>query len=152
MVKVSIGGRLVGEDEPCFVIAEAGVNHNGDISLARKLVDAAKEAGADAVKFQTFKTENVILPGAAKAEYQKETTGAAESQFDMVKRLELTDGDFEDLSGYARGKGITFLSTPYDEPSVDLLARLGVPAFKVSSADITSLPLLRHVAGRKKPA
>jgi len=149
--KVKIGDRLVGEGEPCFVIAEAGVNHNGDIGLAKKLVDAAKEAGADAVKFQTFKADEVITKSAEKAQYQQQTTGAEGTQYDMVKRLELADGDFGDLSSYAQTKGIMFLSTPYDEPSVDLLARLGVPAFKISSADITNLPLLRHIAGKKKP-
>ena len=128
--KVKIGNRLVGEGEPCFIIAEAGVNHNGDISLAKKLIDAAKEAGADAVKFQTFKTEEVVSRSAGKAEYQKETTGAEGSQYDMIKKLELADRDFENLFSYAQEKGIMFLSTPYDKPSVDLLARLGVPALR----------------------
>lgn len=152
MVKslVKIGDRLVGEGEPCFVIAEAGVNHNGDINLAKKLVDTAREAGADAVKFQTFKTEQLVTRSASKARYQKETTGTEESQFEMIKKLELTGRDFKSLFNYAQSKDIVFLSTPYGETSVDLLARLGVPAFKISSADITNLPLLGYIASRNK--
>lgn len=149
--KVHIGDRLVGEGEPCFIIAEAGVNHNGDISLAKKLIDAAREAGADAVKFQSFITEEVVTPGAQKAEYQKETTGADESQFDMLKRLELTENDFTELSNYARNKGLIFLATPFDRRSVDLLDELDVPAFKIASGEITNVPLLRHIARKKKP-
>ena len=149
--KVSIGDRLVGEGEPCFIIAEAGVNHNGDVGLAKKLIDAAREAGADAVKFQTFITEEVVTPGAQKAEYQKETTGADESQFDMLKRLELTENNFAELSNYARNKGLIFLATPFDERSVDLLDELDVPAFKIASGEITNVPLLRHIARKKKP-
>ncbi|MCH8864921.1 MAG: N-acetylneuraminate synthase family protein [Chloroflexi bacterium] len=148
---MSIGDRLVGEGEPCFIIAEAGVNHNGDIGLAKKLIDAAREAGADAVKFQSFITEEVVTPGAQKAEYQKETTGADESQFDMLKRLELTENNFTELSNYARNKGLIFLATPFDERSVDLLDELDVPAFKIASGEITNVPLLRHIARKKKP-
>lgn len=149
--KVSIGDRLVGEGEPCFIIAEAGVNHNGDVGLAKKLIDAAREAGADAVKFQSFITEEVVTPGAQKAEYQKETTGADESQFDMLKRLELTENNFTELSNYARNKGLIFLATPFDERSVDLLDELDVPAFKIASGEITNVPLLRHIARKNKP-
>ncbi|MCL0059466.1 N-acetylneuraminate synthase [Dehalococcoidia bacterium] len=151
MKQVKISDRLVGEGKPCFIIAEAGVNHNGDINLAKKLIDIAKEAGADAVKFQTFKAKEVVTGGAEKADYQKETTGAEESQFEMIKRLELTEKDFRELFAYAQEKGILFLSSPFDKGSVDLLDELGVPAFKVGAGEITNFPLLRHIAGKKKP-
>ena len=151
MKKIKAGDRYIGEDEPCFIIAEAGVNHNGDINLARKLIDVAVEAGADAVKFQTFKAEEVVTKGAEKADYQKKTTGLKESQFEMLKRLELTGRDFEELFAYAQRKDIIFLSSPFDKGSVDLLDRLGVPAFKVGSGEITNFPLLKHIARKKKP-
>ena len=151
MKMVRIGDRLVGEGKPCFIIAEAGVNHNGDVNLAKKLVDTAKEAGADAVKFQTFRAEEVVTKNAEKAEYQKGTTGAEESQFEMVKKLELTEGEFEELFDYAQKIGIVFLSSPFDKRSVDLLDELGVPAFKVGSGEITNFPLLRHIARKGKP-
>lgn len=149
--KVGIGDRLVGEGEPCFIIAEAGVNHNGDVGLAKKLIDAAREVGADAVKFQTFKAEEVATGLANKALYQKETTGAEESQLDMLKRLELTENNFTELSNYAQNKGLIFLATPFDRRSVDLLEKLDVPAFKIASGEITNVPLLRHIARKKKP-
>ena len=102
---VKIGKHYIGDSEPCFIIAEAGVNHNGDVNLAKKLIDAAKEAGADAVKFQTFKAEEVVTQSAKKAGYQKETTSSEESQFEMIKKLELSGRDFEELSTCAREKG-----------------------------------------------
>ncbi len=151
MQKVRIGNHHIGDSEPCFITAEAGVNHNGDINLAKKLVDAAKDAGADAVKFQTFRAEDLVVKGAEKAEYQKMSTGTDESQFDMLKKLELTERDFAELFSYAQGKGIIFLSSPFDMASVNLLDELGVPAFKVGSGEITNFPLLRHIAGKKKP-
>jgi len=151
MVKVEIGNRLVGEGEPCFIIAEAGVNHNGDINLAKRLIDIAKEAGASAVKFQTFKAEEVVTKDAEKARYQKETTGAQESQFEMIKKLELSEKDFLDLFTYAQEKGIIFLSSPFDQGSVDLLDEFGVPAFKIGSGEITNFPLLKHIAKKGKP-
>ena len=149
--KVRIGEHLVGEGEPCFIIAEAGVNHNGDITLAKKLIDAAREAGADAVKFQVFRAEEVVTGRANKAVYQKKTTGAGESQLDMLKRLELTESDFTNLAEYSRGKGLMFLATPFDRQSVDLLDKLAVPAFKIASGELTNFPLLRHIARKKKP-
>jgi len=136
---------------PCFVIAEAGVNHNGRLEMARQLVDVAVQAGADTVKFQTFKTENFMTRNAEKAEYQKETTGAEESQYEMIKKLELSEEDFKDLFAYAQEKGITFLSSAFDKGSVDLLETLGVPAFKIPSGEITNFPLLRYIARKKKP-
>jgi len=149
--KVRIAGRLIGEGAPCFIIAEAGVNHNGDVNLARKLIDVAKEAGADAVKFQTFKAEEVVTRSAEKARYQKETTPSEQSQYDMIKKLELSGEDFKHLSAYAQEKGILFLSSPFDKGSVNLLSELGVAAFKVPSGEITNFPLLKYVAKKGKP-
>ena len=151
ITKVRIGDKLVGEGGACFIIAEAGVNHNGDINLAKKLIDVAREAGADAIKFQTFKAEEVTTKNAEKAQYQKQTTGAEESQFEMIKRLELAESDFEELFDYAQKKGLVFLSSPFDKRSVDLLDELGVTAFKVGSGEITNFSLLKHIAQKKKP-
>jgi N,N'-diacetyllegionaminate synthase len=145
------GNRLVGAGERVFVIAEAGVNHNGELPLAFQLVDAAAAAGADAVKFQTFIAEEVITTDTAKADYQKTTTGEQESQLEMVKRLELSFDDFRKIKTYCDRQGIMFLSTPFDFASVDFLDELGVPAFKISSGDLTNHPLLRHVASKARP-
>ena len=133
-----------------FIIAEAGVNHNGDIRLAYKLVDAAKEAGADAVKFQTFKAENVVSKIAEKAEYQRETTNFKESQYQMIKKLELSFEDFVKIKDYCDKKGIIFLSTPFDYESVDFLENL-VPLYKIGSGEITNLPFLEYIAKKGKP-
>lgn len=129
-----------------FVIAEAGVNHNGDIELAKKLVDAAVEAGADVVKFQTFKAEKLVCKNAEKADYQKQTTDKAESQFEMLKKLELTDDMHSQLLAYCKEKGIIFLSTPFDVDSVDYLVGLGMDIMKIPSGEITNYPYLRKVA------
>ncbi len=150
-MKMKIGDKLIGEGEPCFIVAEAGVNHNGDIVLAKKLIDAAATAGADAVKFQTFKAEDVVTTDADKAAYQKETTDGGESQFQMLKNLELGRDDFKKLFDYAGKKGVIFLSTPFDHKSVDLLSELGVPAFKIPSGEINNFPLLQHIADQEKP-
>jgi N-acetylneuraminate synthase/N,N'-diacetyllegionaminate synthase len=149
--KIRIAGKVVGERAPCFIIAEAGVNHNGNINLAKRLVDVAVQAGADAVKFQTFKAEDVVTKTAEKAEYQKKTTGPGESQFVMIKKLELKEKAFTELFDWAHRKGIIFLSSPFDKRSVDLLDRLGVPALKIASGEITNFPLLRHIARKRKP-
>ena len=151
MTNIDIAGRKIGAGEPCFIIAEAGVNHNGDLELAHRLVDVAVEAGADAVKFQTFKAERMISRGAPKANYQVETTGAVESQFDMVKALELPPDAFAQLKARCQERNILFLSTPFDHESADLLARLDVAAFKMASGEITNLPFLEHVARYGKP-
>ena len=150
MDRFEIAGQAVGGGR-CFVIAEAGVNHNGDVAMARALIDAAVAAGVDAVKFQTFKAERVVSPIAPKAAYQRATTGSGESQLDMVRKLELSEAQFRDLKHHCDVEGIVFLSTPFDHPSVDFLDRLGVPAFKVPSGEITNLPLLSNIAGRAKP-
>ncbi|MDO8579990.1 MAG: N-acetylneuraminate synthase [Candidatus Omnitrophota bacterium] len=134
-----------------LIIAEAGVNHNGKLLLAKKFVDQAVLMKADAIKFQTFKTENVISKMAPKATYQKKTTSAKESQFDMVKKLELSFQDFENLYAYCREKKIQFLSSPFDLESVDFLADLGVSLFKIPSGEITNDGLLERVAKIGKP-
>lgn len=151
MKAIEILGREIGPGQPCFIIAEAGVNHNGSLEMARQLVDAAARAGADAVKFQTFKAEKVVSPQAPKAAYQLQTTGASESQLDMVKRLELPFDAFRELYVYCQDKGIRFMSTPFDEESVDFLAELNVAVFKIPSGEITNLPFLAHVARKGKP-
>ena len=148
---INIANRLVGEGEPCFIIAEAGVNHNGDVNLAKKLIDAAEYAGADAVKFQTFKAEELVIKGAEKAKYQKGTTEKEESQFEMIRNLELSQKNFEELSAHAQKKGIIFLSSPFDKGGVELLDEMDVPAFKVGSGEITNFPLLQHIARKRKP-
>ncbi len=130
-----------------FIIAEAGVNHNGDSEIAKKLVDAAALAGADAVKFQTFKAENLVCRNARKADYQMETTDQSESQFDMLKRLELTAQMHEQLIDYCKQKGILFLSTPFDVDSLHYLIQCGVEIIKIPSGEITNYPFLRE-AGR----
>ena len=148
---VTIAGRSIGGGAPCFVIAEAGVNHNGDVELARRLVDAAAAAGADAVKFQTFRAEGVASAAAPKAGYQLETTDRDESQLEMLRRLELDGDAFRGLKAHAEERGLVFLSTPFDVASVDLLDGLGVAAFKVASPDLTNLPLLEEIARRGRP-
>lgn len=151
MRKVKIGNRIVGDGEPIFIVAEAGVNHNGDVGLGKKLIDVAKDAEADAVKFQAFKAENVVSKYAEKARYQKEATGPNKSQYDMIRRLELKDEEFRELYNYAKKNDIIFLSSAFDKESVDLLDNLGVLAFKVASGEITNFPLLRYIAEKKEP-
>lgn len=129
-----------------FIIAEAGVNHNGDINNAKRLIIEAKKAGADAVKFQTFKAEKVISKYAQKAEYQKNTTGQNESQLDMVRKLELSYEEFVELKAYCDELGIMFMSTPFDMDSIDFLCELGISIFKVPSGEITNLPYLIKIA------
>lgn len=148
---IEIAGRRIGPGHPCFIIAEAGVNHNGSLDMARQMVDVAVGAGADAIKFQTFKTENLISQDAPKAAYQLETTGGAESQFAMLKALELPPEAFGQLMTHCQERNILFLSSPFDEESADLLAGLDVAAFKIPSGEITNLPFLTHVARHKKP-
>jgi len=133
-----------------FIIAEAGVNHNGDINLAKKLIDVAVEAGADAVKFQTFRAESVVSSLAPKAEYQKQTTDKDETQLEMIKKLELTFENFKELKDYCDEKGIMFLSTPFDVESARFLKDLGLEIFKIPSGEITNYPLLREIGSYKK--
>jgi len=133
------------------IIAEAGVNHNGNMTMANKLVDAAADAGADLVKFQTFKAEMLVTKFAEKAEYQKNLTGGSESQFEMIKKLELDRSAHIELITYCEQKNIQFLSTAFDHDSIDFLAELNIPIYKIPSGDITNLPYMRHVGSMGKP-
>ena len=133
-----------------FIIAEAGVNHNGSMEIAKRLIDKAAEAGVDCVKFQTYIAENVMSKYAPKAEYQVNNTGCEESQLDMVKKLELSFEDFEELKRYTEDKGLMFLSTPFDLESCDFLNNLGLNIFKIPSGEITNLPYLRKINSFKK--
>ena len=137
--------------EKTLIIAEAGVNHNGSLELAYKLIDAASEADADVVKFQTFKAENLVTQSAAKAEYQLGTTDSKETQFEMIKKLELTHEMHLQLISRCKEKGIRFSSTGFDTSSVDLLIELGVDFLKIPSGEITNLPYLRHVGSKELP-
>lgn len=148
---ISLGGRRVGSGEPCFIVAEAGVNHNGSFELARELVDVAADAGCDAVKFQTFRTEKVCSPLALKATYQLQTTAVEESQLEMIRKLELPFDAFRELRRHCGDKGITFLSTPFDCESTDFLADLPVPAFKIPSGELTNLFFLTYIARKGRP-
>ena len=133
-----------------FIIAEAGVNHNGSLELAQKMIDVAVDAGADAVKFQTFKAEKVVSKYAQKAEYQKKATPVDESQFEMIKKLELDVAAHQTLIDYCTKKNIRFLSTPFDLGSIDLLNELALEIFKIPSGEITNLPYLRKIGALKK--
>ena len=150
---IKLPRRTISHSEPCYIIAEAGVNHNGDIGLAKELIDVAVDCGADAVKFQTFRAENIILKNAPKARYHIETTGTDSEQtwFELLKSQELTRDMHEDLITHCLSEGIDFLSTPYDWASVDLLSDLGVVMFKVASTDANNLPFLRYIASKKLP-
>ncbi len=133
-----------------FIIAEAGVNHNGSIDLAKQLIDVAVTAGADAVKFQTFKAESLVSKTASKADYQKETTDQQESQYDMIKKLELDLNTHHKLIEYCNSKSILFLSTPFDLDSIELLNDLKLSIFKIPSGEITNLPYLRKIGNLNK--
>lgn len=133
-----------------FIIAEAGVNHNGSIELAKQLIDKASEAGADAVKFQSFKAEKLVTKNAKKAEYQQITTSNKESQFEMIKKLELDYERHRELIDYSHSKNIVFLSSPFDIESIELLNKLGLEIFKIPSGEITNLPYLRKIGSLKK--
>lgn len=148
---VKIENKIISFNSKAFIIAEVGVNHNGSLKLCFDLIDAAIEAGADAVKFQTFKTESLVTVNAEKAIYQKRNSGARESQYEMLKKLELSPEDHVAIKEYCEKKGIIFLSTPFDFESVDLLERINIPAYKISSGDLTNLPFLQYVAKREKP-
>ena len=133
-----------------FIIAEAGVNHNGSSDIAKELIDAAVKAGADAVKFQTFKAANLVSKTAQKADYQKQTTDVEESQFEMIQKLELDVDTHKELISYCKHKNILFLSTPFDHESIELLHKLGLEVFKIPSGEITNLPYLRHIGSLNK--
>ncbi|ALG67633.1 N-acetylneuraminate synthase [Beggiatoa leptomitoformis] len=139
-------------NKPTYIIAEAGVNHNGSLEMALRLIDVAVDAGADAVKFQTFKAEKIVTQSAPKAEYQQQTTDANESQFAMIKKLELSEADHLQLLQYCQKVGIAFLSTPFDEDSIDFLVnQLGLSSLKMASGEITNAPLLLKAARTQCP-
>lgn len=148
---IAIDGARIGAGHPCYVIAEAGVNHDGDIEQALRLVDVAATAGASAVKFQTFVAERLVTADAPKAGYQLETTDPDESQLGMLQALELDADDHRRLLAHCRERGITFLSTPFDDESVALLVELGVAALKVASPEVTNHPFLELVGSRGLP-
>ena len=150
MEKIRIGNEAIGIGEPCFIIAESGVNHNGRLDLAKKLVDVAVDCGVDAVKFQTFKSENLVTENAGMASYQERNIGKKGSQLDMLKKLELRYNDFEELKRYCDSKNIIFLSTPHTSDAIDFLDNL-VPAFKIGSGDLNNIPTLKYVAKKGKP-
>ncbi len=151
MKSLSIATFRIGPDERCFILAEAGVNHNGSVELAKQLVSAALEAGADAVKFQTFQTDKLVTPDAEMADYQRRNTRDYSNQYDMLKQLELTHEEFIELKSYADSNGALFLSTPHDEESADFLEKLDIPCFKIASGDVSNVGFLRRVALKGKP-
>jgi N-acetylneuraminate synthase/N,N'-diacetyllegionaminate synthase len=147
---VDLGGHAIGRGQRVFVIAEAGVNHNGDVRLAHALIDAAADAGADAVKFQTWITEKLCRPGAKKAKYQEASSGG-QDQFSMLKSLELAFDSYPALKKHAEERGLVFLSTPDEIDSARFLCEQGVPALKIGSGEVTNLPYLAEVARLGKP-
>ena len=152
MLLINIGGKNVGDNQPVFVIAEGGVNHNSNLDLALKLIDAAADAGADAIKFQTWRAEQLVTKAGKMAEYQKRNTGKEESQFDMLKKLELKEGWYPQLFQRAKEKGIILLSTPHGGfEAIDFMEQYNFPAFKIASGDITNLPFLEYAARKGKP-
>ncbi len=149
--QLKIGNKVIGDNYPCYIIAEAGVNHNGNPDLAFELVKAAKKTGADCVKFQTYKTERIIIKEAPKANYQLKSTDPKESQFMMLKKLELPLEVYPKLLSLCKKLKIQFLSTPYNFDDADFLNDLGVEAFKIASGQLVELAFLRYVAGFNKP-
>ncbi len=145
-MELVIGSHVIGAGRPCFVIAEAGVNHNGDVAIAKRLVDVAVDAKADAVKFQSFRAELLASASAHKADYQVATTGQEGSQLDMLRKLELSTAAHHELHDYCGRRGIMFLSTPFDLESAQLLLSLGVKGLKLSSGEVTNMPFLTQVA------
>lgn len=151
MMDIKIGNTIIGTHSPCYIIAEAGVNHNGDINLALELIKKAKESGADCVKFQTFRADSIITPDAPKASYQLLVTDPKESQYEMLRKLELNFSAYKTLIEACKKSSIQFLSTPYNRTDADFLNELGVDAFKIASGQIIELAFLKHVARFKKP-
>lgn len=150
MKTIQIGGRTIGEGQPVFVIAEAGINHNGRLDLALEMIDIAKRSGADAVKFQTFNADRYISRYAPSAQYQSSATGEM-NQRDLIRKYQLSDDDFIKLKARCDEIGIMFLSTPFDEVAADFLDSIGVLAFKIPSGEIDNLGYLQHVADKGKP-
>lgn len=141
---------MINKNKLIFIIAEAGVNHNGDLNIAKKMIDAAKDTGVDAIKFQTFKAENIVTRNAKKADYQLKSTSSIESQFSMIKKLELDKKAHLELLNYCNKKKIIFLSTPFDLDSISLLNEISLSILKIPSGEITNLPYLRKIGALKK--
>jgi len=145
---ILIGNKVIGAESGVFVVAEIGINHDGSVVQAEKLIDAAADAGADAMKFKSYRTDRLLIPSQDRYAQQM---GGAESAYQMLRRCELSWGDQEKLKKHADERGVMFLSTPFDEESADFLDSLGVPVFKIASSDLTHVPLMRHVAAKGKP-
>ena len=150
-IQIEIAGRKIGDGHPVFIIAEAGVNHNGDIKLAKQLVREAKECGADCVKFQTFKADRVVIENAPKAKYQLKTTNPGESQIEMLKKLEMPEEAYKEIIKCCQENEIIFLSTPYNIEDVEFLNDLGVPAFKLASISVAEPWFAAYTAKKGKP-
>ncbi len=147
--RIKIGERWVGEGEPCFVIAEAGANHNRELAMARELIDVAAEAGADAVKFQTYSAETLYSKKTPRFSYLEGVSD--KDTWELIKSIELPREWQAELAAYAAKRGIPFMSSPFDHQAVDELAAIGVPAYKIASFEIVDLPLIRHAAAQKRP-
>lgn len=148
---IRIGNRIISKDSPAFVIAEIGVNHNGDFELAKKMIEEAATCQVDAVKFQSFYPEELLMPNAPKAAYQLQTTGQTESQFEMLQKLVMPIDKMRVLKEYTESLGVLFLSTPFDEKSLEDLMSIDMQAIKVSSTDTTNLLFLKKIAQTKRP-
>jgi len=151
MKDIHICEKIIGINSPIFLIAEAGVNHNGDLSIAKRLIDVASEVKVDAIKFQTFKAEELLLKNTSKAKYQKINTDNNENFYEMIKKYEFTKEDFQSIVNYCKEKNIIFLSTPFDHSSVQWLEEFNVPAYKVGSGDMNNFPLLKLICSKRKP-
>ena len=150
-MNINIGNKTIGEGFPCFLIAEAGVNHNGSLDLAKKMIDAAANANADAIKFQAFSADRLALKDTPLVAYQKKTTQPLKNQHQLLKQLELGINDFRNLKKHCENRGIIFLSSPFDEINADEMQEIGVDAYKIPSGEITNIPLLIHIARKGKP-
>jgi N-acetylneuraminate synthase/N,N'-diacetyllegionaminate synthase len=149
-MNIKLAKRTIGNNSPCYIIAEAGVNHNGDLSKALALVDIAAEAQVDAIKFQTYKTEELVDTLAPMAPYQKKNTCLEQTQYELLKALELTHDNYIELQRYCQSLGITFISTPFDIPSVDFLEKINIPFYKIPSGELTNHPFLQYIACKDK--
>jgi N-acetylneuraminate synthase len=151
ILPVKIKDFLIGPGQPCLIIAEAGVNHNGDMDTAHRLIDEAVQAGADAIKFQSFVTEDLVTNQAQKADYQVKTTGNNSGQFTMLKKLELSEFQQVELKSHCDESGILYLCTPYEHKSAEMLKNIGVEAYKIASTDTSNIPFLRQLANSGIP-
>lgn len=151
MKSIKINNKNIGKNSPVFLIAEAGVNHNGKLNLAKKMINVAAKSKVDAIKFQTFKSESLMLKKTPKVSYQKKGTKMGENFYEMIKKFEFTEEQFLILKKYCDKKNLIFLSTPFDSDSVNLLNRLNIPAYKIGSGDMNNYPLLELICQIKKP-